>query len=87
MDKLCYNLIINKEEVDLDGLNYFVGEIVDFVNIKVFEGIFLVYIDGEVLNFVVEVLELDVYIFGYLVYFFEKVVVISGYLNGVNLFD
>lgn len=46
-----------------------------------------VYIDGGVLNLVVNIFVLDEYMFGYVVYFFEKVCVISGYLLGVNLFD
>ncbi|OSE94695.1 glucose-6-phosphate isomerase, partial [Salmonella enterica subsp. enterica serovar Cerro] len=82
-----HNLTINKEDVDLDGLNYLAGETVDFVNTKAFEGTLLAHTDGEVPNFVVEVPELDAYTFGYLVYFFEKAVAISGYLNGVNPFD
>ncbi|WP_088809833.1 MULTISPECIES: glucose-6-phosphate isomerase [Listeria] len=82
-----HNLTINKEEVDLDGLNYLAGETVDFVNTKAFEGTLLAHTDGEVPNFVVEVPALDPYTFGYLVYFFEKAVGISGYLNGVNPFD
>ncbi|MHC5252365.1 glucose-6-phosphate isomerase [Listeria kieliensis] len=82
-----HDLTINKEEVDLDGLNYLAGETVDFVNTKAFEGTLLAHTDGEVPNFVVEVPSLDPYTFGYLVYFFEKAVGISGYLNGVNPFD
>ncbi|EUJ32398.1 glucose-6-phosphate isomerase [Listeria floridensis FSL S10-1187] len=82
-----HNLTIGKEEVDLDGLNYLAGETVDFVNTKAFEGTLLAHTDGEVPNFVVEVPSLDPYTFGYLVYFFEKAVGISGYLNGVNPFD
>lgn len=59
----------------------------DFVNIKVFEGILFVYIDGDVFNLLVKILEMDVYILGYIMYFFEIVVGILGYLNGINLFD
>ncbi|WP_163654661.1 glucose-6-phosphate isomerase [Listeria sp. PSOL-1] len=82
-----HDLTINKEDVDLDGLNYLAGETVDFVNTKAFEGTLLAHTDGEVPNFIVEVPKLDPYTFGYLVYFFEKAVGISGYLNGVNPFD
>lgn len=46
-----------------------------------------VYIDGGVLNMIVKVLIMDVYLLGYVMYFFEIVVGILGYLNGVNLFD
>lgn len=87
VDKPRHNLTINKEDVDLDGLNYLAGETVDYVNTKAFEGTLLAHTDGEVPNFVVEIPSLDEYTFGYLVYFFEKAVGISGYLNGVNPFD
>lgn len=87
VDNPRHNLTINKEDVDLDGLNYLAGETVDYVNTKAFEGTLLAHTDGEVPNFVVEIPSLDEYTFGYLVYFFEKAVGISGYLNGVNPFD
>lgn len=87
VDKPRHNLTINKEEVDLDGLNYLADKTVDFVNTKAFEGTLLAHTDGEVPNFVVEIPSLDEYTLGYLVYFFEKAVGISGYLNGVNPFD
>lgn len=51
-----YDIIIEKDSDDLDGLNYLVGKIIDEVNIKVFEGILLVYIDGGVFNMVVNIL-------------------------------
>ena len=36
---------------------------------------------------IVEIDAMDAYNFGYLVYFFEKALAISGYLIGVNPFD
>ena len=36
---------------------------------------------------IVEIDKMDAYNFGYLVYFFEKAVGISGYLIGINPFD
>lgn len=59
----------------------------DEVNKNVFYGIFLVYVDGEVFNFIIELDELNEYMYGEMVYFFEKVCVMSGYLFGVNFFD
>ncbi|HPD99691.1 MAG TPA: glucose-6-phosphate isomerase, partial [Bacillota bacterium] len=43
--------------------------------------------DGGVPNIVIEIDKLSPYIFGYLVYFFELAVGVSGYLLGVNPFD
>ncbi|EUJ43088.1 glucose-6-phosphate isomerase [Paenilisteria rocourtiae] len=87
VSKARHEIIINKEDNDLDGLNYLAGETVDYVNDKAFQGTLLAHTDGDVPNFVVEVPALDAYSFGYLVYFFEIAVGVSGYLNGVNPFD
>ncbi|MGN8645257.1 glucose-6-phosphate isomerase [Gracilibacillus sp. HCP3S3_G5_1] len=81
------NITIEKEEQDLDGLNYLAGETLDFVNEKAFQGTLLAHTDGEVPNLLVHLPKLDAYTFGYVVYFFEKACAISGYLLGVNPFD
>ncbi len=47
----------------------------------------LAHTDGKVPNLIVNIPELNAYTFGYLVYFFEKAVAMSGYLLGVNPFD
>ncbi len=80
-------LMIEKAENDLDGLNYLAGQTVDYVNNKAFEGAMLAHTDGGVPNLVVHIPKLDEYTFGYLVYFFEKACAMSGYLLGVNPFD
>ncbi|MCD1023853.1 glucose-6-phosphate isomerase [Enterococcus sp. SMC-9] len=72
---------------DLDGLGYLQGKEVDFVNTKAFEGVLLAHTDGDVPNLLVKIPEMDAYTLGYLMYFFEIAVGISGYLNGVNPFD
>ena len=59
----------------------------DFVNTKAFEGTLLAHTDGGVPNFVVELPDMSEFTFGYLVYFFEKAVAISGYMQGLNPFD
>ncbi|MBP3041227.1 glucose-6-phosphate isomerase [Bacillaceae bacterium Marseille-Q3522] len=87
VDKPRHELTIEKEEKDLDGLNYLAGKTVDFVNNKAFQGTLLAHTDGDVPNLVVTIPALDAYTFGYLVYFFEKACAMSGYLLGVNPFD
>ncbi|WP_413378726.1 glucose-6-phosphate isomerase [Alkalihalobacillus sp. 1P02AB] len=81
------HVTIEEAANDLDGLNYLAGETMDFVNKKAFQGTMLAHTDGEVPNLIVNIPELNEYHFGYLVYFFEKAVGISGYLLGVNPFD
>ncbi|MBM0066277.1 glucose-6-phosphate isomerase [Alkalicoccobacillus gibsonii] len=80
-------IVIEKAETDLDGLNYISGQTMDFVNKKAFQGTMLAHTDGGVPNLVVNIPELNEYHFGYLVYFFEKACGISGYLLGVNPFN
>ena len=82
-----FDITIEAEAVDLDGLNYLAGKTVDFVNKKAFQGTILAHVDGGVPNLVIEVPEMTPYAFGYLVYFFEIACAISGYMLGVNPFD
>ncbi|MGX7262720.1 glucose-6-phosphate isomerase [Enterococcus crotali] len=74
-------------EEDLDGLGYLQGKEIDFVNTKAFEGTLLAHTDGGVPNMIVKIPAMDAYSLGYVMYFFEIAVGISGYLNGVNPFD
>ncbi|WP_316571581.1 glucose-6-phosphate isomerase [Neobacillus sp. YIM B06451] len=87
VEKPRYELKIEEEANDLDGLNYLAGQTVDFVNNKAFEGTMLAHTDGGVPNLIVSIPQMDEYTFGYLVYFFEKACAMSGYLLGVNPFD
>lgn len=74
-------------EEDLDGLGYLEGKTIDFVNTKAFQGTLLAHTDGNVPNLIVTIPAMDAKSLGHLIYFFEKAVGISGYLNGVNPFD
>ncbi|WP_067841581.1 glucose-6-phosphate isomerase [Amphibacillus sediminis] len=82
-----HDITLEKEDLDLDGLNYLAGETVNFVNEKAYQGTMLAHTDGQVPNLIVHLPKLDAYTFGYIVYFFEKACAISGYLLGVNPFD
>jgi len=82
-----HQLILEKEEEDLDQLNYLAGKTVDDVNKNAFKGTLLAHVDGGVPNLIINIKRLDAYGLGYLIYFFEKTVAISGYLLGVNPFD
>lgn len=82
-----HDITLEKEEQDLDGLNYLAGETIDFVNEKAYQGTMLAHTDGQVPNLILHLPKLDAYTLGYIVYFFEKACAISGYLLGVNPFD
>jgi len=87
VDKPKKSLTIPKEKEDLDGLGYLEGKEIDFVNTKAFEGTVLAHTDGEVPNFVLTIPDTSAYTLGYLFYFFEMAVAVSGYMNSVNPFD
>ncbi len=80
-------LIMQKEQDDLDGLNFLEGKSLEQVNRRAMEGTLLAHTDGGVPNLVIRVPQLNSYYFGQMVYFFEKACGISGYLLGVNPFD
>ncbi|UJF14630.1 glucose-6-phosphate isomerase [Jeotgalibaca sp. MA1X17-3] len=81
------NLDIPMQDEDLDGLQYLQGKDLDFVNTKAYQGTLLAHTDGDVPNLLLSIPKMDAYSLGYLIYFFEIAVGISGYLNGVNPFD
>jgi glucose-6-phosphate isomerase len=81
------DVVIEEEQNDLDGLNYLKQKGLDFVNKKAFQGTLLAHRDGGVPNIVIEIDKISPYTFGYLVYFFELAVGVSGYLLGVNPFN
>ncbi|MCK5388651.1 MAG: glucose-6-phosphate isomerase, partial [Candidatus Izimaplasma sp.] len=80
-------LVIEKDELNLDGLNYLTGKTVGYVNNKAFLGTLLAHTDGGVPNVIINIPEISPYSFGYLVYFFEKACAVSGYVLGVNPFN
>ena len=87
VDKPNKSLTIPTEEEDLDGLGYLEGKEIDFVNTKAFQGTLLAHTDGDVPNFVLTIPDKSPYTLGYLFYFFEIAVAVSGYMNAVNPFD
>lgn len=87
VEKPRKNVKIPVQDTDLDGLGYLQGKDVDFVNTKAYQGVLLAHTDGDVPNLLVTIPEMDAYTLGYVMYFFEIAIGISGYLNGVNPFD
>jgi glucose-6-phosphate isomerase len=80
-------VVIEKEAVDLDGLNYLAGKTVDFVNKSAMNGTVLAHTDGHVPNLAVNIPKQDEFSLGQLFYFFEFACGVSGYILGVNPFN
>ncbi len=87
IDKVNHQLIVPKDEKNLDGLNYLAGKRVDEINKMAELGTQIAHIDGGVPNLRIILPNLSENSIGQLFYFFERACGISGYVLGVNPFD
>src|SRR5699024_948460 len=81
------NTTIPADKENLDGLEYLSGKDMNFVNGKALQGVVLAHTDGNVPNMIVDIPDQTEFTLGYMIYFFEIAVGISGYLNGINPFN
>lgn len=76
------------DEQNLDGLNYLTKKTFHQINATAIEGVIDAHVNsGKMPNIILEFDKMDAEMFGYLVYFFELSVAMSGYLLKVNPFD
>ena len=87
VEKPARDVVIEKEDEDLDGLNYLAGKTVDFVNKCAMNGTILAHTDGNTPNLKVNIPEQTAFYLGELFYFFEFACGLSGYMLGVNPFN
>ena len=87
VEKTSREIVIEKEDEDLDGLNYLAGKTMDFVNKCAMNGTILAHTDGNTPNLRVDIPEQTPFYLGELFYFFEFACGISGYMLGVNPFN
>lgn len=80
-------ILLNKEDVDTDGMNYLAGKSIDFVNKSAMNGTILAHTDGMVPNLLIRIPDVSPYSLGQLFYFFEFACGVSGYISGINPFD
>jgi len=78
---------LEKDEANLDGLNFLCGQNMSIVNRKAFEGTILAHTEGGVPQVILELDDTTEFSLGYLIYFFEKACAVSGYVLGVNPFN
>ena len=79
--------VIPMDPANVDGLNFLAGKNLAFVNEQAMRGTILAHVDGGVPNVLVEMPAICEDTVGYLIYFFEYVCGLSGYLLEVNPFD
>jgi len=87
LEKSPAEIVLEEEEVDLDGLNYLAGKTVEFINQSAMKGTMLAHTDGNVPNLMINIPEQNEFYLGQLFYFFEFACGVSGYMLGVNPFD
>ena len=87
IEKPKFDITINSDEDNLDGLNYLSGKTLDYVNKKAMEGTVKAHVSGDVPNIMINIENLDEENIGELIYFFEKACAMSGMILGVNPFN
>ena len=87
VEKTSREIVIEKEDEDLDGLNYLAGKTMDFVNKCAMNGTILAHTDGNKPNLRVDIPDQTPFYLGELFYFFEFACGLSGYMLGVNPFN
>ena len=87
LDQPNFDVEIPSEDDNLDGLQYLEGKTMDFANTKAYEAVVAAHTAGGVPVMTVHIPEENEYTLGYLIYFFEVAMGISGYLNGINPFN
>ncbi len=79
--------IIPDDAANADGLNFLSGKPLSFVAEKAMRGVILAHVDGGVPNVLLQLPPISETSVGYLIYFFEYVCGLSGYLLEVNPFN
>lgn len=87
VEKPANDVEIPTDDRNLDQLNFLAGKSLNFVNDRAYEGVVLAHTDGGVPVMTVNIPDQTEHTLGYLIYFFELAISISGYLNGINPFN
>lgn len=82
-----HDVKIPGDEKNLDQLNFLEGKSLNYVNDCAYEGVVLAHTDGGVPVMTVNIPDQSAHTLGYMIYFFELAIAISGYLNGINPFN
>ena len=80
-------VLIPTDPDNVDGLNFLAGKPLSFVAEQAMRGTILAHVDGGVPNVLITLPQIGAREVGGLIYFFEYVCGLSGYLLGVNPFD
>lgn len=87
VDNPRHDVTIPDDKENLDQLNFLSGKTMNYVNDRAYEGVVLAHTDGGVPVMTIDIKDQSAHTLGYLIYWFELAVGISGYLNGINPFN
>jgi glucose-6-phosphate isomerase len=87
VEKPRHDVKIPDDDKNLDQLNFLAGKSLNYVNDRAYEGVVLAHTDGGVPVETINIADQSEHTLGYLIYFFELAIAISGYLNGINPFN
>ncbi|XIF20147.1 MAG: glucose-6-phosphate isomerase [Acetilactobacillus jinshanensis] len=82
-----YNETVPKEKGNLDELQYLQGHTMNFANQKALEAVVIAHTNGGVPDMLISIKDQTPFTLGYLIYYFEFAIAVSGYLNGINPFN
>ncbi len=81
------DIFLEDDPENLDGLNFLTNQNMSVVNRKAFEGTIIAHTDGGVPNIILELSDTSEKTVGYMIYFFEMVCAVDGYILGINPFN
>lgn len=87
IENINENIIMTKEDNNLDNLNYLEELTLDYINHKAMEGTIDAHVSNDVPNILINVDKLDEETIGELIYFFELACAMSGFILNVNPFN
>ena len=87
VEKPNRDIVIDPDSENLDGLNYLTKFNLNDINLIAYQGTAEAHTNGGVPNMTLALPELSAYTLGYLIYFFEFAVALSGYSLDVNPFN
>ncbi|QBP18462.1 glucose-6-phosphate isomerase [Acetilactobacillus jinshanensis] len=82
-----YNETVPSEKSNLDELGYLQGHTMNFANKKALQAVVIAHTNGGVPDMIVDIKDQTPFTLGYLIYYFEFAIAVSGYLNGINPFN
>ena len=96
-ERIVFETVLNIQDDDFpyvlyhsdiqDNLQYIEGNTLDYINKKAMEGTIVAHVNGDVPNLLINIPKMNAYYMGQLIYYFETVCAMSGFILGINPFN